>query len=86
MKIAIKHAHKKCLYWGIGGVVYRVWMIYSSGLSYIFQSLTIYSLGTIYFLFDTKRKTGYFFQDIKEKLIAFIILVLGFISFYNIIS
>lgn len=86
MKIAIKHAHKKCLYWGIGGVVYGVWMIYSSGLSYVFQSLTIYSLGTIYFLFDTKRKTGYFFQDIKEKLITFIILVLGFISFYNIIS
>lgn len=86
MKIAIKHSHKKCFYWGIGGVIYGAWMIYSSGLSYVFQSLTIYSLGTLYFLFDTKRKTGYFFQDIKMKFISFIILTLGFISFYNIIT
>lgn len=86
MKIAIKHTHKKCFYWGIGGVIYGAWMIYSSGLSYVFQSLTIYSLGTLYFLFDTKRKTGYFFQNIKEKLISFIILTLGFISFYSIIT
>ena len=86
MKIAIKHAHKKCFYWGMGGVIYGIWMIYSSGLSYVFQSLTIYSLGTLYFLFDTKRKTGYFFQNIREKFISFIILTLGFISFYSIIT
>ena len=86
VKIAIKHVHKRCFYWGIGGVIYGVWMIYSSGLNYVFQSLTIYALGTLYFLYDTKRKTGYFFQSTVEKFISFIILVLGFISLYNIIN
>lgn len=86
MKIAIKNTHKKCLYWGIGGVIYGVWMVYSSGSNYVFQSLAIYALGTLYFLYDTKRNTGYFFQNVKEKFISFIILTLGFISLYSMLT
>lgn len=86
MKIAIKNAQKKNFYWGIGGVIYGVWMIYSSGLNYVFQSLTIYALGTLYFLFDTKRNTGYFFQNTTERLVSFIIIIFGTISLYNLLT
>lgn len=84
-KIAIRNSHKKCFYWGVGGVIYGAWMIYSSGLNYIFQSLSLYSFGTLYFIYATKRETGYFFQNTKEKFISFIILIFGIISVYYIL-
>lgn len=84
-KIAIKNSHKNCFFWGVGSILYGFWMLYSAGLDYLFQSLAVYSLGTLYFMYDTKRKYGNFFGSKKEMILSFSLFFLGIISFYHII-
>lgn len=76
---------KNALYASLA-VIYGIWMLYASGLNYLFQSTAIYSLGIIFFIMKSKEENQPIFTNKIELSCGILLTFFGAIAFYYIIK
>ena len=55
---------------GIIGAVYGVWLLYASGMTYIFAMTILYAPGTIMYLYHRKKTGQKYFDNTRDMVIA----------------
>lgn len=67
-------------------VFYSAWLIFAGGLEFLFLSMILYTPGLLFFIKACKEKKEAPFPDMLSKVIALLIVTLGVIALYRLLS
>ena len=62
------------------GSVYGVWLLYASGLTYIFAMTILYAPGTIMYLYHRKKSGQKYFENTRDMIICILLVLLAVIA------
>lgn len=62
------------------GAVYGVWLLYASGLTYIFAMTILYAPGTLMYLYHRKKTGQKYFDNTRDMIICIALVVLAVLA------
>lgn len=80
IKLGIKKHKNVNIFYGVGGVVYGLYMIYSSGVKSILYCIALYAIGIIFLAIKSREQNTPLFEKTWEKYLCIAISIIGICS------
>ncbi len=71
---------------GLIGSIYGIWLLYANGLIGIIITALFYAPGTIVYIKGKKERNESYFDNIKDKIILTVLIILAILSLYLILT